>query len=133
MRTIGGLLTVAVALVDSKVLSVVSALVVVEDKPGLIAVVQFVPAAEEEPQIVVLVVVAAVHVGLAHILAEELEEQILIAAMVVPAAEEPFPAVRLGEPWQGVKELVDELSGGRFARAADGAFHDVPTGIYRMA
>jgi hypothetical protein len=53
--------------------------------------------------------------------------------LVVPAADKPFPAVRLGEPWQGVKELVDELSGGRFARAADGAFHDVPTGIYRMA
>ena len=52
--------------------------------------------------------------------------------LIVPVLDEPVAEVRLPEPYQDVAELAEEVTGERIARAADGAFHDVPMGIYRM-
>jgi hypothetical protein len=40
---------------------------------------------------------------------------------------ERFPA-----PWDGLRELREEIAGTRLRAGADGAFHDVPPGFYRM-
>lgn len=51
-------------------------------------------------------------------------------------ADFPHPGgpgfVRLPEQWRDVTRLVEEFDGTTVERAADGAFHDVKSGIYRM-
>jgi hypothetical protein len=54
--------------------------------------------------------------------------------LVVPSLADPerYPEIRLPKPWDTVAALAEQTDGSRIERDADGAFHDVPAGIYRM-
>lgn len=54
--------------------------------------------------------------------------------VVVPDTDQKgvCPRFRLPAPWQEATVLVEEMDGSRIAAGPDGAFRDVPTGIYRI-
>jgi hypothetical protein len=54
--------------------------------------------------------------------------------LVVPAleAQERYPRFRLPAPWDKVAVLVEETSGERVRRGANGCFRGVAPGVYRM-
>ncbi len=47
-------------------------------------------------------------------------------------AEHRVPSIQLPDLWSAVRTLTEEITGGHLQCTPDGAFHDVPPGIYRM-
>ena len=62
----------------------------------------------------------------------EKERLLVVPALRGHERHERYPEFRLPSPWGGVRRLRSEPDGTGVERGADGAFHDVPPGCYRM-